>query len=267
MKRILSCLVSTCLLIAILFAQPGVTEVRAMTPSSKGSLAIAEMTKMKIITWTANTSPKVIISGLNYYCGTIYKGMPYTWSADTSYSAFLSDPALVYAAPIYRYYLNQPKNSNGTNRALGNDCSTAVALAWRAAGSGVSKSIYTGTMFNAAMSSQSCMKKRGSYTAPTGSTTTTGWLTSSNYVAVYESMKPGDVCFYHYKKADGTYSGHAILITDVDCANDKVWYIDQIGGQSRIDSSAHSTWTSGTKSFSGMLNSGYVPITTSDITI
>ena len=269
MKKKCSAFFSVCLMVAFLFGQSGLIGARAATPSSKGKLAIAEMKKMYNITWTSNTYPEVEIYGLKYKCGTRYKGMPYTqyWNArNKTYSEFLSDPAMVYAAPIYRYFLSQPKNPDGTKRELGNDCSAAVAAAWRAAGSGVSKSISTGSMYNAAISSTGCMKKRGSY-GGSDTKTTRGWLTSSNYISVFSALKPGDVCFYHTKKSDGTHTGHAILITDVNTTSKTVSYIDQIGKQWRIDSAAHSTWTSGTKSFWSLYSDGYVPITTSDITI
>lgn len=265
MKRVYTCFVSTCLLVTLLLLLSGITEVSAMTPSSKGSQVIAEMTRMKNIKWTANNYPEVKIYSLKYRNGVTYYGMPYTQAVNTSYSEFMADSALVYAAPIFRYYLNQPKTGK-INRDLGNDCSTAVVLAWRSAGSGVAISISTETMYNAAIKSQSCMMKRGSYSA-SATKITKGWLTKSNYIAVYSALKPGDACFYRKLNSDGKYSGHAILITDVNISNKTVSYIDQIGGQTRIDSSARSTWTSGTKTFLNLFDAGYVPITASDITI
>lgn len=270
MKKKCSVLISACLVIAFLFGQSGLIGARAATPSSKGKLAIDEMKRMANFTWTSNTYPSVKIYSRTYQCGYIFKGLPYTWSADNNLTEFLACPSLVYAAPVYRYYLSQPKSD------YGNDCSTAVAWAWKAAGSGVDPdSIYTGTMFNAARSSQSCMKKRGSFSTPEYFDNvlklkgTKYWITASNQNAVYDTLKPGDVCFYHYEYINDygvkKYKGHAILITDIDTVNNKVWYLDQNGGQDFINQG--SSWTTGSMTYDQLRGKFYVPLTASDISI
>jgi hypothetical protein len=95
------------------------------------------------------------------------------------------------------------------------------------------------------------------------------WITASNQNAVYDTLKPGDVCFYHYEYINEygvtKYKGHAILITDIDTVNNKVWYLDQNGGQDFINKG--SSWTTGSMTYDQLRGKFYVPLTASDISI
>ena len=246
-------------LVFIFALSQAMTQEVSATTAQRNS-AISAMTSLRSISWYPNGS--VSIAGTQYAIGGAITGIPYNQSdlANTTLSGFLSNPNMQYVTSGGNFYLfSQPTNE------VGNDCSSAVAISWSAGGSSINvAAINTAQMLSSVKSASCCMAKRGTYSTSTNVGDplyyTYAMAHSVSKVTLYNALVPGDACFYKTSS-----EGHAILITGVNTASQTVTYIEQIGpGSSRL-TSTHSTWTSGTMSYTQLYNAGYVPVRCTDI--
>ena len=245
------------ILVAILvfiFAISPTMASRVSATTAQRNSAIVTMTLMRNFIWVPNGS--VSITGKEYALGGSITGMPYTQSddANTTLPEFKTSPTMQYVYSGNFYYFSQPVVD------VGNDCTSSVAISWSSAGSAINyKLINTSQMLSSVKSSSCYMAKRGTYTTYSYDTST---ITISHRVtpeALYNTIVPGDACFY--KTSTG---GHAILITGINTSANTVTYIEQVGSGSLL-TSTHSTWSSGVMTYQQLYSAGYVPIRCTDI--
>jgi len=223
--------------------------------TSQRTTAISTMRGMRSVVWAANGD--VIIYGETYKASCKYTGMPYTQDKDSTLKDFTSSVYMSWIPGGNYYSFRNPAV------AIGNDCSSAVAISWKAGGSAINVStVDTKQMFSAIKSKTNCMAKEGSYTASSTATYTTDITKNYTTSQLYGSLVAGDACVYRR-----TDENHAILITSVNVSSKTVSYIEQIGaGEDNVRlNTTYSTWTSGTLTFDQLKSAGYLPLKPTDI--
>ena len=171
-----------------------------------------------------------------------YTGVPYTQYNKTSLETFKS--ALTGSAY---------KGPSARNNYLGNDCSSAVTLAWKNVNSAVTVT-YTGNMFPTSAN----LKAVGSYRA-SSKTNTSSIVKSGNSKAVmfaaYAKLQPGDAVIYHIG-----YLGHARLVTSVNTQKKTVTCIEQSG----LVAAKRTSWQiDKVYTFEQLYQGNYIPVTLS----
>lgn len=214
---------SAVLLIVIIFTSTANPQVLAATRLYNRENAVAQMKSMARIYWTPKSNFSVLNKPTNkggkYYgftAGTKYYGMPYTWNTDKTLSQMTSLCSWN-STKTYRIF-----NNSGT---FGNDCSTAVALAWQAGGAYMPANYDTATMLSKLKDGTSCIRKVGDYS--TNGTDTQSIVTNNTKTKIkdcYALLKQGDACFHR-----DSAGAHAILIYSNNTATKKVKVIEQVG--------------------------------------
>ena len=254
--------------------------VNAFT-GTKRSIAISYMQSMANQLWIADGAIHMSTNSTagtyaDYYGSTLYHGVPYTWDTNDTLNGFLTKkntagtPMVTYRTGSVPPYFKDPQPTI----TVGNDCSTAVALAWNAAGSSINATtIGTDEMLaEINRTSTGVIAMVGSYSISGDSeskTTANNPTKQTIMFAAYAQLKPGDACIYRWSKG-----GHAILVTGVTSTS--ITYIDQIGVGSEGSagaygwrlSSTHSTWTpAGQMTFTELYANHYIPLTVFDIAL
>ena len=200
----------------------------------------------------------------SYSKNTTYYGLPYSQIANDSTGTFISnfdgnngsatlvDVISGNKITLKGSYLN---SHNLSSCSLGNDCSTAVALAWASRCSGMDyKNISTLDFLDCAQNGSNSsyhMKTLGGYSI--GSKYTTGYCTSNNsrkqtVFGYYDKLKSGDSLFYRKSS-----KGHAMLVTST--GKDYVIVTEQCG------LSGTSSWKTSKKyTYDELYNKGYLPV-------
>ncbi|MBN1892683.1 MAG: hypothetical protein JW780_07870 [Clostridiales bacterium] len=232
MKRKLATIMVAFLLLSTVLFLPAGLNVNAATILYNRSYTVTRMTDMARIYWTPKANFSVLNkSGGTYYPftkGVKYYGMPYTWIYDNTLWQ-MSSKCTWDSTQQYRIFDN-----SGT---FGNDCSTAVALAWQAGGCSIPSWYDTETMLSSLKSGSPLIKKVGNYS--TGYSNTQYMVMYNDIESAYTLLKPGDACFYRYPG-----KGHAILIYKnyPNATTPYVLAIEQVGYYSNFTGSGKTTW-------------------------
>lgn len=203
---------------------------------------------MARIYWTPKSTfsvlSKSVAKGGKYYtfiAGTKYYGMPYTWIYDdklptmTSWSTWNSTGSFrifnnqrtpVKLTSSEKETLKLDPNTTYYVKSFGNDCSTAVALAWKAGGASIEANYDTSTMLTKLKDGTSCIRKVGDYTTLKGSDTEAIVKnnTKTKIKDCYALLQQGDACFH-----DDSAGAHAILIYSNNTTTKQVTVIEQVG--------------------------------------
>lgn len=198
--------------------------------------AVDYMNKMATVKWTPSKTFLHWSGGRYWYAGTVYTGIPYTQKART--------------CDLEKFKSNMSGNKyvgpSGQTTYLGNDCSSAVSMAYRKVYSSFPIT-WTGGMFP----KESYIKQVGSYNA--GKSTDAKSICSSNGINVmkraYACLQKGDIvlCNTHVMMVTAQY-GDAVAVTH----------------QTTYDYGLRSTWRVNERySYTSLYNGGYIPVTLS----
>ncbi len=178
--------------------------------------------------------------GRKWVKGVTYTGVPYTQYNKTSLETFKS----ALSGSTY-------KGPSARNNYLGNDCSSAVTLAWKHVNNAVTVT-YTGNMFPTSAN----LKAVGSYKASSKTNTSSivkGGNSKATMFAAYAKLKPGDAVVYHIG-----YLGHARLVTSVNTQKKTVTCIEQSG---LVTANKTSWQIDKVYTFEQLYQGNYVPVT------
>lgn len=221
--------------------------------TSNQKSACNEMRNMAIIYW--RPAMGVTIGGQSYNMNTTYRGIPYTQATNVTYQQFVNNGT---DGPTYFIY----------SGSSGNDCSTAVALAWKTCFSSIDYAgIWTGDFLSCAQygsNSTYHMSTVGGYAMGSGYSSTKTYCLDKGYSIIsgyYASLQPGDSCFRYFTNSSGTLKKHAILVVAKETRSGVpgIVYIDQIGrgyGDNNYTTWHYEKWIS----YSDLYNSYYLPV-------
>lgn len=213
---------------------------------------------------------------VSYKKNTWYQGMPYTQLADYSLKDFAScccmhnvqRSKVTETNLLSRSYLVQidlRKFDGCKNLRIGNDCSTAVAVAWRSCNNSLRiEDIDTSTFLSCAKSgsySTYHLKTVGGYSI--GSNTDTKSFLSKNenksiIKNCYAKLKIGDAVFY---RSGG--KGHAMMV--VATGSNCVYVIEQCGLSDKRTVQRTSWEVEKKYTYDDLIKSGYLPIYSTDV--
>lgn len=264
MKRTVK-MISTVLVVALmvgLLGNPMVkseNEVQAATYSSNREYAVAELKKMADIQWKPTTK-NLTIGNYTYYKNTVYKGMPYTTDYNTTYTDFISGKNGSFGSSGSNVF-----NYKG-NEAVGNDCSTVPALAWKFKFTTIKyANIDTGDYLACAKNGSNStyhLATVKNYRMGSACDSTKDYIKGNRSTVrnALQNLQKGDCCLYYYKK-DGTLKKHVVFV--VGTYSGGVYITDQIG---RKSGDTNSSWRhSKAMSWDKLLDDGYVPIRCTDM--
>jgi len=192
----------------------------------------------------------------SYTSNVEYTGIPYSQASDTTLYGFKTSATMQYNSAINKYLFSQPSPAG----SVGNDCSSAVAISWKATGSAINVSLVsTLSMVNAARSSTNSIAKLGTYSTA-DCTYTLAMTTRVSAISLYDGLTSGDACVHYMQPTTGH---HAIFILSNDRTNDIITYGEQAGLDS--SGSVNSTWATKTATYEQLKSAGYIPIRCTDI--
>lgn len=263
MKRVVK-MVSTVLIVATMVGVMGnplsksENDVQAASYSTNREYAVAELKKMADIKWRPTGS--LSIGGHTYVKGTVYTGMPYTQTYNTTYTDFVNKSTYNTSNKTYSY---------AGNAKVGNDCSTVPALAWKFKFTSIKYAdIYTGDYLTCAQNG-----KNSTYHLATVNGYT---ITGSDTLAYInknascrekinkslQKLQKGDCCLHYYYDTNGKLKKHVIFV--VGTYTGGVYITDQIGWGNGDNTTT--TWRHSKKmSWDTLLSGGYVPICCTDM--
>lgn len=197
--------------------------------------------------WDKVEKKMVVTSTTTYYSSNIYYGMPYSQVHNDSLEAFWT-------------YANTGRSPNADlyiykGASAGNDCSTAVALAWKQCFSGMKyQEIDTSDFLSCAKTGKSDyyhMKTVQGYKIGSQNTTKDYCATKGKdtIIKLYKGMQTGDSLFH--RKTD---NGHALLVASIDNKKETVVCVEQ-----RTYTSSGS-WRTKTYTFDDLYKQGYLPV-------
>lgn len=208
--------------------------------NTKRNNIVNYMKSMATIEWTPKTSFTYYKDGRKYWeKGKIYKGIPYSQAyRNTSLEKFRANlNGKVYVGPT------KPDSY------LGNDCSSAVSMAWKKANS---KFQITSTV--GFLPGNKNIKKVGSYDYKSSSITKTtcSYNKVNKMVKAYKKLKPGDAVVTRYKEGKKIV-GHVMLVSSVQSNSIKVIEQTTLEG--------NSTWRVNKEyTFSVLFKNDYIPV-------
>ena len=239
-------------------AYPKQTNAAYRYGNAKQKVVTEQMDKMARVLW--RPSKAVTIGGKPYNIRTTYRGMPYTQLSNITYEEF-SAKSQSSTGGFFLFY----------NDSLGNDCTTAVALAWKTYFTSIDYAgIWTGDFLNCARygaNEKYHMKSVGGY--QTNMASTKDYCVSAGFATVkryYQQLQPGDCLFkyYNYTNSIGEncLSKHAVLV--VATSSTGVLITDQIGRGN--GDNIRTTWRRKKRiSFQDLYKQNYLPVYCTDV--
>lgn len=198
--------------------------------------AVDYMNQMATVKWTPSKTFLHWSGGRYWYAGVVYSGIPYTQKARTcdleKFKRYLSG--------------NRYVGPSGQSTYLGNDCSSAVSMAYRKVRS-TFPITWTGGMFP----KESYMKCVGNYRA--GNSANARTICTSNGIS---TMKKAYACL---QKGDIVLSNNHVMMVTARYGD----YVT-VTHQTTYSPSLQSTWRVNEKyTFNTLYNNGYIPVTLS----
>ena len=229
----------------------------AITPTAKQALAIATMKDMSNVKWKPTND--VTIYSKKYAKNTVFTGIPYNQNRDDKKLDFAVACGYKWDSSFGGYIYSS------TSGNVGNDCSSAVAIALQSVNSSIKyKNINTTTFMyctkNGSYSGEGLsLKTVGGYKTNSEYTNTIDYNTLTVY---YNKIKPGDVLLYRYKDADGNLHKHVVLVVEATAGSVKI--TDQIG---RSSGDTNSSWRHEKQfSYYKLYEGKFLPIRESSVT-
>lgn len=223
-------------------------------------LAYREMQAMSSVKWKPQKTMEVVVkqkpdgtieSTSTYSSNKTYYGIPYSQKHNSTYNDFQSKVSNgVYTNLTY---VSDNKTYYGQN---GNDCSTAVALAWKTSFSSIKYAkIYTQDWLDCARSGSNSTYHLKSIGGTIGSNKySNNWsLSKEEVLRRYKNVKEGDSLFYRNKSG----SGHALLV--INLSYQGFYCLEQCG------LSGNTSWKQVRYSYDELYNSHYLPVRCWDV--
>ncbi|MBO4928737.1 MAG: hypothetical protein J5379_10905 [Clostridiales bacterium] len=242
----------------LLTAYPKQTSAAYNYGNTKQKAVCEAMDRMARIQW--RPSSKVSIGNCSYSPKVTYRGMPYTQLSNITYDYFIAHCTKSAKDPYYVYSDSQ-----------GNDCSTAVALAWMVYFPGINYAgTWTGDYLECTRYGSNAkyhMKTVGGYA--TNKANTKDYCVSVGYNTVkkyYQQLKPGDALLKYYQKPNSkgemVTSKHVVLVVGVSAS--AVQITDQCGRGS--GDNTKTTWRrKKTITFQDLYKQYFLPVYCTDV--